>query len=194
MTTGVVLAAGASQRMGRHKLLLPLDEEPLVRRTVRQVCEAGLGDVLVVLGREADRVRAALAGLPCRYAVNDEYESGMGSSFRVAVDHLGASDAALIALADQPFVTAAAYQRLLAVYREQAPWIVCARYGTITAPPHVFAHALFPELARLQHGARPVVAAHRAQTVIVDLAPELLLDIDTPDDYEKAVRLASDAR
>ena len=74
--------------MGTQKLLLPLDDEPLVRRTVRQVCEAGFDEVLVVVGHEHDKVLAALDGLPIRHAVNKEYAAGMGSSFRTAIEYL----------------------------------------------------------------------------------------------------------
>jgi molybdenum cofactor cytidylyltransferase len=106
MTSGVVLAAGASTRMGTQKLLLPLGAEPLVRHVVRQVCEAGFDEVLVVAGYQHEQVLAALEGLPVRHALNPDYASGMGSSFRTAVEHLPGSDAAIFALADQPFVTA----------------------------------------------------------------------------------------
>lgn len=186
MVSAVVLAAGASTRMGRHKLLLPLGGEPIVRRTVRQVAQAGAGDLLVVLGFGHEEVRSALEGLSCRFSVNSEYETGMGSSFRTAVAQLGDSDAALFALADQPFVAAAHYRRLLEIYRETSAGIICSRYGDVTAPPHLFARRFFPELAELVHGARPVLQRHRDETTVVDLPPALLLDIDTPEDYERA--------
>src|SRR5881628_2112488 len=92
----VVLAAGRSTRMGTHKLLLPLDDEPLVRRTVRQVCEAGFDEVLVVVGHEHDKVLAALDGLPIRHAINAAYATGMGSSFRTAVEYLTDVDEAAL--------------------------------------------------------------------------------------------------
>src|SRR5215831_8569157 len=118
MVSAVVLAAGASTRMGRHKLMLPLDGEPIVRLTVRHVAEGGFDDLLVVLGFGHEQIRPALEGLECRIAVNDEYETGMGSSFRAAIANLNDSEAALFALADQPFVTAAQYRQLLEIYRE----------------------------------------------------------------------------
>src|SRR5262245_23193699 len=102
MITAVVLAAGASTRMGTHKLLLRLGGEALVRRTVRHVSEAGFDDVLVIAGHEHDRVVASLEGLNVRHAVNAQYESGMGGSFRVAVESMPDSKAAMFALADQP--------------------------------------------------------------------------------------------
>ena len=186
MTSAVVLAAGASTRMGTHKLLLPLGGEPLVRRTVRQISEAGFDDVLVVVGKDHEETIAALSGLPVRHALNAEYETGMGSSFRTAIAHLGDSTAALFALADQPFVTTNEYQRVLETYRTHRPCIVSVRYGDVTAPPHIFDREFFPELARLEHGARPVLQRHRDRTIVLQFPPELLLDIDTPEDYELA--------
>jgi molybdenum cofactor cytidylyltransferase len=188
MVTGVILAAGASTRMGSQKLLLPLGGEPLVRRTVREVCGAGFDDVLVIVGNDYQKVLGALEGLPIRHAVNAEYETGMGSSFRTAVGQLTTSTAALFALADQPFVRAHDYRRVLEAHRERGG-IVCVHYGDVTAPPHMFASTFFPELAQLEHGARPVLQRHRDATTILQFPPELLMDVDTPADYERARRI-----
>jgi len=194
MISAVVLAAGASTRMGTQKLLLPLGGEPLVRRAVRQVCDAGFDDVLVVLGSEHEQTLAALDGLDVRHAVNTAYASGMGSSFRTAVEHLPDSTAAMFALADQPFVTATEYRSVLDTYRERQSPIVSVRYGEVMAPPHLFAREFFPALARLQHGARSLLLEHTARTVILRFAPDLLVDIDTPDDYELARSRLSSGR
>jgi molybdenum cofactor cytidylyltransferase len=194
MVSAVILAAGASTRMGTQKLLLPLGGEPLVRRTVREICAAGFDDVLVVVGNEQEKVRAALDGLPIRYAVNPAYESGMGSSFRTAVQHLGGSAAAMFALGDQPFVTANEYRLILDTYRRAEPGIVSVRYGDVTAPPHLFSRDFFPELAQLEHGARSLLDRHRDKTVMLQLPADLLEDIDTPADYERASRRVSSER
>jgi len=192
MISAVVLAAGASTRMGEQKLLLPLGGEPIVRRTVRHLCETGVDEVLVIVGHQHERVIEALDGLSIRHAINEKYQEGMGSSFRIAIQHLGASDAALFALADQPFVTAAEYRLVLDAFRQHAPAIVSVRYGDVTAPPHMFSKELFPELAQLQHGARPVLERHSDRRIVLPFPPELLQDIDTPEDYEVArSRLAS---
>jgi molybdenum cofactor cytidylyltransferase len=192
MISAVILAAGASSRMGVQKLLLPFGDEPLVRRTVREVCAAGFDDVLVIVGSHAGQVLDALEGLPIRHAVNAAYETGMGSSFRTAVEQLGAANAAMFTLADQPFVTAREYRSVLDTYRDKAPAIVSVRYGDVTAPPHLFNRTLFSELAQLTHGARPVLERHRDDTIVLQFAPELLMDVDTPDDYERArTRLSS---
>ena len=180
--------------MGTQKLLLPFDSEPLVRRAVRQVCDAGFDDVLVVIGSEHEATLAALGGLPVRHAVNLQFASGMGSSFRTAVEHLAGSAAAMFALADQPFVTTHEYRIVLEAYRQHAPAIVSVRYGEVMAPPHLFARELFPELAQLQHGARPVLQRYLDRTVILKFPPDLLVDIDTPEDYELAKSRLSSGR
>jgi molybdenum cofactor cytidylyltransferase len=192
MVSAVILAAGASTRMGTHKLLLPFGDEPLVRRAVRQVCDAGFDDVLVVVGYQHEHTLAALEALPVRHAVNTDYASGMGSSFRTAVEHLPDSAAAMFALADQPFVTANEYRTVLETYRQHAAPIVSVRYGEVMAPPHLFERTFFPELSQLQHGARSVLHRHADKATIVRFQPDLLVDIDTPQDYELArERLAS---
>ena len=193
MVSAVVLAAGASTRMGMPKLLLPLGDEPIVRRTVRQVCDSGFDDVLVVSGSEHARIAEALEGLPVRHAVNADFATGMGSSFRTGVEHLGDDvEAAMFALADQPFLTPAEYGAILTTWRLHHPLIVGSRFGEVTAPPHLFARALYPELAALQHGARSVLQRHASQMVVLHFAAALLMDIDTPEDYERArVRVAA---
>lgn len=178
-------------RMGAHKLLLPLGGEAIVRRTVREICAAGFDGVLVVVGHEHEKVMAALDGLPVRSAVNAGFAAGMGSSFRTAVEHLGDADAAMFALADQPFLTSREYRRVLETHRCSSHAIVSVRYGDVTAPPHLFARALFGELGQLEHGARPVLLRHRDDMTVLAFPPELLQDIDTPEDYERAKRLVS---
>jgi molybdenum cofactor cytidylyltransferase len=194
MVSAVILAAGASTRMGTQKLLLPLGGEPLVRRAVRQVCDAGFDDVLVVVGSEHEQTLAALEGLAVRHAVNAQYASGMGSSFRTAVEHLAGSAAAMFALADQPFVTAHEYRTLLDTYRQHTPPIVSVRYGEVMAPPHLFEREFFPELAQLQHGARSLLLRHSGRTMVLRFPPDLLVDIDTPEDYELARSRLSSGR
>ena len=194
MISAVILAAGASTRMGTQKLLLPLGGEPLVRRAVRQVCDAGFDDLLVVLGSEHEQTLAALDGLAVRHVVNADFASGMGSSFRAAVEQLPDSTAAMFALADQPFVTTSEYRSVLDTYREHQSPIVSVRYGEVMAPPHLFAREFFPALARLQHGARSLLLQHTERTVILRFPPDLLVDIDTPEDYELAKSRLSSGR
>lgn len=196
MVTAILLAAGASTRMGLPKLVLPLGGEPIVRRTARHLCESGYDDVLVVSGGEQARIVECLEGLPLRHAHNPDFATGMGSSFRTGVEHLPEdSEAAMFALADQPFVTPAEFRQLLDAWRLQKPLIVGSKFGEVTAPPHLFARPLYPELAALQHGARDLLKRHAGAMVVLHFPADRLLDIDTPEDYERAkARVAAEGR
>ena len=97
----------------------------------------------------------------------------------------------MFALADQPFITSTEYGRVLETYRQQRSPIVSVRYGDVTAPPHLFAREFFSELSSLEHGARPVLLRHRDKTTVLTFPSDLLVDIDTPEDYEEARRRLS---
>src|SRR5436189_6427168 len=87
---GVILAAGASRRMGRNKMLLELEGESLVRRAAQRALAAGLSPVVVVIGHEADRLRAELKGLPLELAVNPDYTGPTSGSLHRGLNLLGA--------------------------------------------------------------------------------------------------------
>src|SRR5256885_17005906 len=97
---GVVLAAGASRRMGRNKMFLELEGESLVRRAARRALEAGLSPVVMVLGHEGERVRAELAGLPCDCAINPDYAGPTSGSLHRGLERLPADVEAAVVLLD----------------------------------------------------------------------------------------------
>jgi molybdenum cofactor cytidylyltransferase len=183
---GVVLAAGSSARLGRNKLLLELNGETVVRRAVRTALLAGLDPVIVVLGHEAEQVRAALVGLPCEAVVNPDHARGVGSSLHAGVARVpAAAEAFVLILADMPFVTVEMLATLLARYREtEAPLLVCG-YGEVEAPPSLFTRCLFGELLATddERCAKKVVRAHRDVAVVVAWPETALQDIDVPNDY-----------
>ena len=117
-TTGVVLAAGAGTRLGRGpKALLPYRGRPLVESVAAALLDGGCREVVVVLGAGAVDVQAA-AGLDrCRTVVNPDWRSGMGSSLLLGNATADARDHLMVALVDQPGVTAATVRRLLAAHR-----------------------------------------------------------------------------
>src|SRR5437762_12687473 len=97
----VLLAAGSSTRMGTNKLLLELEGEPLVRRAARRALAAGLSPVVVVVGHEADRARAALADLAVLIALNPDFAGPTSGSLHAALDLLGEDvNAAAVLLGD----------------------------------------------------------------------------------------------
>ena len=185
-TAAALLAAGLSTRMKRNKLLLELNGEPLVRRSVQTLLESGFERVTVVTGREPAVIQAALEGLPCDFAFNPQFATaGMEASLRTAVLSLEPTvDALLFTLADQVFVTSAMYRALLEGIGD-AP-IAASRFGEVIAPPHLFARELFAVLGTPGNGAKPLIHKHLERVVFVDQPPEGLFDLDTPEDYAAA--------
>ena len=198
---GVVLAAGSSTRMGRNKLFFELDGETLLRRVVGRAIDAGLDPVLVVVGHEGERARAELSGLSCTPVDNPDHAKGVNRSLRTGITRVPESArAAVVMLADMPFVTSRMVAALVARYRESTAPLVISAYGDVNAPPMLYDRALFPELRRMEGEGcgRQVVRRHRAEAIAVSWPEAALQDIDVPEDYarikaEPGVGAAGDA-
>ena len=185
---GVVLAAGSSTRMGRNKLFFELGGETLLRRTVRRAIDAGLDPVLVVVGHEAERARTELAGLPCTPVDNPDHALGVNRSLRTGISRVPeGARAAVVMLADMPFVTSRMVAALVARYRGSAAPLVISAYGDVNAPPMLYDRALFPELRQMKGEGcgRQVVRRHRHEAVALSWPSAALQDIDVPEDYER---------
>jgi molybdenum cofactor cytidylyltransferase len=183
----VLLAAGLSRRMGeRNKLLIGFGGEALVRRTAKVYLAAGV-DVHVVLGHEANLVREALADLPVTFIENPHYAEGQPTSVRAGVESLhDGYDAVLIALADQPALTAADISALIRAFADSGGGrILVPYYAGTRGNPVVFPGKLIAEMSALGRN-----AACRA---FIDNNPQLtsqyladndhfVTDIDTADD------------
>ena len=185
---GVVLAAGNSTRMGRNKLLLELDGEPVIRRAVGRALDAGLSPIIVVMGFEADRVRGALSGLTHHEVINTDFEAGINSSVRLGIAAVpDQAIAAVVMLPDMPFVTTSMLETLMARYRESEAPLVISRYGDVNAPPMLHGRLLFPEFDRPdgEGCGKHVVRRHRDDAVVVECDPAALADLDVPEDYER---------
>ncbi len=185
---GVVLAAGSSSRMGRNKLFFELDGDTLLRRAVRRAIDAGLDPVLVVVGHEAARARVELEGLACTPVDNPDHALGVNRSLRTGISHVPErARAAVVMLADMPFVTTRMVATLVARYRESTAPLVISAYGDVNAPPMLYDRALFSELRQMsgEGCGRQVVRRHRHEAVAVSWPPAALQDIDVPEDYER---------
>jgi molybdenum cofactor cytidylyltransferase len=189
---GIVLAAGASTRMGTNKLLLELDGTSVLRRAVNRTLDTGLEPVVVVLGHEAERSRELLQGLPADIIVAPDYREGMNASLAAGLRALpSAVSAAVVVLADMPFVTRDMIASLVERYRQSAARLVVSEYDGRPAPPVLYDRSLFPELlAERGDGiGRAVVERHRAEAVVVTWPGFALQDLDLPDDYARISRL-----
>jgi nicotine blue oxidoreductase len=189
---GLLLAAGEGSRLGRPKATLELAGERLVDRGVRMLRDAGCSPVLVVAGAEPVEVIGAVV------VPNAGWRDGMGSSLRAGLAALPpACPAVVVALVDQPLVTASAVERLIAAYEDGAELAV-ATYGGAPRNPVLLSAGHFAAVAEAavgDKGARAYLRAHpdRITRVPCDdvAAPD---DIDTPDDLRTVERAALDRR
>src|SRR5216110_3737546 len=189
---GVILAAGASRRMGRNKMLLELQGESLVRRAAQRALTSGLSPVVVVIGHEADRLRAELKGLPLEFAINPDYTGPTSGSLHRGLNVLGVDvEAVVVMLGDMVRVTAETLAMLVAAARGTEAPLVVSRYGDVTAPPLLFRRALFGELLAWsgEGCGKTVVQRHRDEAVYLDWPAQALTDVDTPEDFAAAQRL-----
>ena len=183
----VILAAGASARMGRPKQALEFRGQTLLRRAVLAALEAGCRPVIVVTGAHSAASREQLRGLGVREAENDRWESGMGSSVAAGIRALVEADAevaaAVLMVCDQPFVSASVLAELVAAHRSTGKPIVASRYGGGCGVPALFGRGLFEELAELgaSGGAKAVIHRHSSEAHLVDFALGEV-DVDTPED------------
>jgi len=193
----VVLAAGRSSRMGRAKATLPLDAtDTFLTRIVRTFLEAGVDDVVVVVGHEADAIVSSFSasGLPARFVVNHDYDRGQWSSLVAGlgvVDRPGVS-ATLMTLVDVPLVTADTVRAVLACYRRTHAPVVRPTAGSRHGHPLLVDRSLFAELraADPAEGAKPVIRAHASAAGDIAIDDEgAFRDIDTEEDY---LRMISD--
>lgn len=186
----VVLAAGMSRRMGTPKQLLRIGGETILDRTLKNVRASNVGEIILVLGHAAEMVKKEVSTEGVKVASNPSYEQGMGTSLRsglAAVDP-GAA-AALIVLADQPWVNSETLNRLIACYQERKPQIIIPMYKGFRGNPVLLDSSVFAEVQALngEVGCRAIFGNHTEG--IVKLAvdnPGILLDIDSRDDFEKS--------
>lgn len=173
--------------MGRNKLLLDLGGESLVRRVVRVASEADVDHVVVVLGHDAETVRAELRGLPCMPVVNPDHGEGAGTSLRTGVRHAADAHAVVVVLADMPFVTPEMIGAVVRRHRDTGAPLVLSQYGEVHAPPTLYARSLFAELLALEgdRGGKDVARRHAGEAEVVRWPPSALRDVDGPDDYER---------
>lgn len=180
----VLLAAGASTRMGAPKQLIPFDGRTLLRRAAEAAVGSGASTVVVVLGSRAEQMIPELAGLSVQPVVNAEWAAGMSTSLRLGIGTLMAmapdTEAALVTLCDQPFVTGAHLAGLVTSFR---PPITASHYNGTLGVPAVFRSTLFGDLSSLEGdaGARRLIQLHAFETTAFDLA-EAAIDLDTPID------------
>lgn len=190
----VLLAAGASRRLGRPKQLLDWHGTPLVAHAAGVALAARSGPVIVVVGHEAGAVSRALAALDVTITDNPDWAKGMSTSVRTglaAAEHRWPGMGAVVLMtSDQPLVQPRTIRALAeAVTGPDAAPLAAADYGPEIGVPAAFARRLFPELLRLEgdRGAQQLLLRHAASARKV-ACPEAHADVDREADYDHLLR------
>jgi len=189
-SAGLILAAGSSRRMGRPKQLLPWGGRPLLEHIVAEACASTLDEVVVVLGGAAEDVRRGVEVGRARVVVNPGHAEGLSSSLLFGLASLGPSvGRAVVILGDQPAVTAALFDELLALQSASGLPSAALSFGGLLHPPVVLERSLWAELKALEGdvGCRALI---RTRIELVAALPATSghrhpIDVDTPEDYER---------
>jgi molybdenum cofactor cytidylyltransferase len=192
--SAVVLAAGMSRRMGTPKQLLRLAGETILERTLKNVRDSQVSEIVLVLGFAADSVEKEISADHVKMdrvkiVHNKDYQQGMGMSLRTGLAAVDAkSNAALIVLADQPFVSPETLDQLIACHQESKRQIIIPIYKGFRGNPVLLDRSVFAELQSLTGdvGCRAIFGSHTED--IRKLAVEdvgILLDIDSQEEYQK---------
>lgn len=182
-----------STRMGRPKPLLEWHGVPLVEYQVFSLTDAGVDDVLVVLGHNADEVSLAVEITPARWVLNPDYEKGKTTSIKTGLMSIHPSaDAILLLAVDQPR-TSEIVSQVVNAHVANGALITSPRYQGHGGHPLIFDGSLKPELERIcegNQGLREVFAAHRGDVFELPIDdPMIRLDLNTPEAYEEAKRV-----
>lgn len=196
-STGVILlAAGASSRLGQPKQLLPFEGKTLLLRAAETAVAAGGAAVVVVTGAQHATLLPELIALPVTTTHNPHWAEGMGSSIKAGLTALetlprpAKLTGIIVLLCDQPLVTPELLVALLRQHLATQQPIVASAYGGTLGVPAFFAAAVFPALRQLSGaaGARQLIAHHGAAVATVAF-PAGVLDVDTRAQYEELLRL-----
>lgn len=186
----VILAAGASTRMGTPKQLLPYRECSFLYHAVEVAVDSICRPIVVVLGAYAERLRQEVSQFPVQVVENLQWTEGMSSSIRAGIKALNAAaeniEAVVLALCDQPFVSSQIINQLVEAYRFTGKPIVASEYARTLGVPALFNCTFFSELTTLKQaeGAKQVIAKYIDEVFRVPFA-EGAIDIDTPKEYEQ---------
>jgi molybdenum cofactor cytidylyltransferase len=186
----MILAAGASTRMGTPKQLLRLQGRSLLRHSAVAAIASCCDPVVVVLGSQADRIQTEIDELPLHRVENQQWANGMGTSIAAGMAALTAIDsdldAVVVMLCDQPFVSAEVIDQLVQSYRGTGSPITASAYANTVGVPALFDRSLFTELLtmNMDAGAKSLIKQH-SEKVFQVIFPEGVIDLDTPAQYQQ---------
>jgi molybdenum cofactor cytidylyltransferase len=187
----IILAAGNSSRLGEPKQLLKYRNKTLIRHITEAAIETVGSNVIAVTGSNAELIENEIQDLPVQPAHNADWQEGMASSIVTGISKLDFHcKGAVIAVSDQPFVTATLFHDLIQSSIQNGSGIVASSYDQTMGTPVFFSSTYFPHLLRLTgaEGAKKLIRRFENDVINVPF-PLGSLDIDTQEDYQKLLSL-----
>lgn len=182
----VILAAGASSRLGSPKQLLEWRGRTLLEATLDSACSLLPGRVMVVLGASAEKIQEKVALDRVKVVINPNWQSGISSTIRIGIEALPENaEAALMLLSDQPLIGYRAMQNVLTQWQTEPSRIAASQYHDTVGVPALFPSAFFDALRSLRgdRGAKSLLLQFEDKLQKIPL-PEAELDIDTREDFD----------
>ena len=190
----LLLAAGASKRMGSPKQLLEWGNETLIEYQIKTLLDTD-HPLSVVLGANSEEINSVINSLPIEIYKNEDWEQGMGGSIAFGVRQLleidSTIDGILISLIDQPLLTKVHFKKMLDLYRKGKGQIIVShsKNGWLGAPV-IFDKKYFDELLKLEgdEGAKLITSKYKNSVQLID-GDEILKDMDTPKVYNELLNI-----
>jgi xanthine dehydrogenase accessory factor len=193
MISAIVLAAGQATRFGQCKQLMRLGEKAMLQHVLDNLAQSKIDEVVVVLGARADEIREQIQFGNARVVMNPDYANGMSTSIQTGLRAINA-EAAMIVLADQPFVTSRTLDLSIDEYRRSKPSVVIPTFNGFRGNPVIVDRSLFAEMMEIRGdiGCRSIFGNHPVHMLPVD-DRGVVMDIDTMEDYERVTVIPSAA-
>jgi xanthine/CO dehydrogenase XdhC/CoxF family maturation factor/CTP:molybdopterin cytidylyltransferase MocA len=192
LISAVILAAGESKRMGKPKLLLPYGDKTIIETVIQNAINSEIKNIIVVLGAEKDKIRNQISNYPVIITENPDYLNGMLSSVQCGLRTLpGDTDSVILLLGDQPMISGLVIDQLADTYRHTDKGILIAYHKGKRGHPILFKIKYKKEIEELsvENSLHDFTRKFASDILEVETeTPDILRDIDTPEDYNKEIK------
>ena len=192
----IILAAGASRRMGQPKQLLPYKRQTLLCHVIRSALASECKPVIVVLGANAEQIKPTINKFPIKIVKNKNWTQGISSSINCGVTYIQEQyldiDAVVFFTCDQPFISAELIKQLVDAYNLSKKPIVASQYGDTWGIPALFSRNFFSALIKLKgdRGAKKIINQYRDLVYVIDF-PQGNIDLDTLENYQQFINYST---
>ncbi len=189
----IVLAAGASKRLGKPKQLLPYKDSTLLNHCIQELLNLESVDVYVVLGAYADAILLTVHKLKVTTILNEDWDKGMGTSLSAGITGIkkqGSYDGVIVSLSDLPYINTEHYKKLIQAF-EKGNGLTVTSYPNFKGVPCMIGSQYFSELKGLtgDEGAKPLMKKYEKEVSKVT-SETSYFDVDTDESYQKLVNLS----